>query len=121
IDAHLLKGFLEGERIRAEVRGEFIFSVRREVPITTDTCPSVWIWMIRIMTKRLSSSRLLLIWTRRLLKNPEHGAVRVVRKTTRSLQSVGAVESHVCRRHAARGLPGFWLRRSKERAGFPAR
>ncbi len=42
-DAHLLKGLLEGENIPAEVRGEFLYGVRGEVPITPDTCPSVWV------------------------------------------------------------------------------
>ena len=42
-DAHLLKGLLEGENIEAEVRGEFLYGVRGEVPITQDTCPSVWV------------------------------------------------------------------------------
>ncbi len=42
-DAHLLKGLLEGENIEAEVRGEFLYGVRGEVPIAEDTCPSVWI------------------------------------------------------------------------------
>ena len=42
-DAHLLKGLLEGANIEAEVRGEFLYGVRGEVPITEDTCPSVWI------------------------------------------------------------------------------
>ena len=42
-DAHLLKGLLEGENIETEVRGEFLFGVRGEVPITPDTCPSVWV------------------------------------------------------------------------------
>jgi hypothetical protein len=43
VDAHLLKGLLECERIDAEVRGEFLYGVRGEVPITPDTCPSVWV------------------------------------------------------------------------------
>jgi hypothetical protein len=42
-DAHLVKGLLEGENIDAEVRGEFLYGVRGEVPITPDTCPSVWV------------------------------------------------------------------------------
>lgn len=42
-DAHLLKGLLDGEKIEAEVRGEFLYGVRGEVPITPDTCPSVWV------------------------------------------------------------------------------
>jgi hypothetical protein len=42
-DAHLLKGLFEGENIEAEVRGEFLYGVRGEVPITPDTCPSVWV------------------------------------------------------------------------------
>ncbi len=42
-DAHLLRGFLEGETIESEVRGEFLYGVRGEVPISQDTCPSVWV------------------------------------------------------------------------------
>ena len=42
-DAHLLMGLLEGANIEAVVRGEFLYGVRGEVPITEDTCPSVWI------------------------------------------------------------------------------
>ena len=42
-DAHLLKGLLKGANIEAEVRGEFLYGVRGEVPITEDTCPSVWV------------------------------------------------------------------------------
>jgi hypothetical protein len=38
-----LKGLLEGENIEVEVRGEFLYGVRGEVPITPDTCPSVWV------------------------------------------------------------------------------
>ncbi len=40
-DAYLMKGLLEGEGIEAEIRGEFLWGVRGEVPITPDTCPSV--------------------------------------------------------------------------------
>jgi len=43
VDAHLLKGALEGENIQSTVHGEFLWSTRGEVPITTDTCPSVWV------------------------------------------------------------------------------
>lgn len=42
-DAHLLKGLLSGENMAVEVRGEFLYGVRGEVPITPDTCPSVWV------------------------------------------------------------------------------
>lgn len=42
-DAHLLKGLLEGEGVQAEVLGEFLYGVRGEVPVTQDTCPSVWV------------------------------------------------------------------------------
>ena len=42
-DAHLLKGLLAGDDIEAEVRGEFLYGVRGEIPITQDTCPSVWV------------------------------------------------------------------------------
>lgn len=42
-DAHLLKGFLEGANIEAEVQGESLWKLRGEIPITEDTCPSVWV------------------------------------------------------------------------------
>jgi hypothetical protein len=42
-DAHLLKGGLESEGIEAVVQGEFLWIARGEVPITTDTAPSVWV------------------------------------------------------------------------------
>ena len=43
IDAHLLKGALEGEQIEAIVQGDFLWGTRGEVPVTPETCPSVWI------------------------------------------------------------------------------
>jgi hypothetical protein len=43
IDAHLLKGALEGEQIKAIVQGDFLWGARGEVPVTPETCPSVWI------------------------------------------------------------------------------
>jgi hypothetical protein len=42
-DAHLLKGALKSEGIEAAVQGEFLWIARGEVPITTDTAPSVWV------------------------------------------------------------------------------
>jgi hypothetical protein len=42
-DAHLLKGLLEGENIQAVVRGEYLWGTRGEIPLTFDTCPSVWV------------------------------------------------------------------------------
>lgn len=42
-DAHLLKGLLEGENIPAEVRGEHLYAMRGHLPMTEDTCPSVWV------------------------------------------------------------------------------
>lgn len=38
-----MKGLLEGENIEVEVRGESLYGVRREVPITPDTFPSMWV------------------------------------------------------------------------------
>jgi len=43
-DAHLLKGLLESHGISCEVRGESLFRVRGELPLTTETAPSVWIF-----------------------------------------------------------------------------
>jgi len=42
-DAHLVRGLLESEGIKADVQGEFLWTARGEVPITTDTAPSVWV------------------------------------------------------------------------------
>jgi hypothetical protein len=39
--AHLLKGLLAAEGIEAIVVGEFAFSVRGEVPLTSETLPRV--------------------------------------------------------------------------------
>lgn len=43
VDAHLLRGVLEGEGVQAVVQGEFLWSARGEVPITGETSPSVWV------------------------------------------------------------------------------
>lgn len=43
-EAHLLKGILESYGISCEVRGEFLFAVRGELPVTPETAPSVWIF-----------------------------------------------------------------------------
>lgn len=43
VDAHLLKGVLESEGVRTVVQGEFLWSARGEVPITSETSPSVWV------------------------------------------------------------------------------
>lgn len=43
VDAHLLKGALEGEQIEAIVQGDFLWGARGEVPVTPETCPSAWI------------------------------------------------------------------------------
>ncbi len=41
-DAHLVKGLLEGEKIEAIVRGEFLWGVRGDVPLP-EAYPSVWV------------------------------------------------------------------------------
>lgn len=43
LEAHLVKGLLDAEGIEAFVRGEDLFGARGEVPVTSETCPSVWI------------------------------------------------------------------------------
>jgi Putative prokaryotic signal transducing protein len=43
INAHLLKGILEGENIEAIVQGEFLWGARGEISITPETSPSVWV------------------------------------------------------------------------------
>lgn len=42
-EAEFLKGILENEGIEAQVQGEWLFTVRGEVPLTSDTLPSVWV------------------------------------------------------------------------------
>ena len=43
LDAELVKGFLESHGIEAVVRGDAVFALRGEVPMTTDTLPTVWV------------------------------------------------------------------------------
>jgi hypothetical protein len=43
MDAHLVKGFLEAHGVAAVVRGETLFGVRGEAPMTADTLPTVWV------------------------------------------------------------------------------
>ena len=43
VDAHILKGLLESQGIKCEVKGEYLFGARGELPITPETAPSVWI------------------------------------------------------------------------------
>ncbi|MBI5895555.1 MAG: DUF2007 domain-containing protein, partial [Desulfobacterales bacterium] len=42
-EAHLLKGILASYGILSEVRSEFLFAGRGELPIGPETAPSVWI------------------------------------------------------------------------------
>ena len=42
-EAHLVKGLLEANGIAALVRGEAVFGLRGEVPVTTETLPTVWV------------------------------------------------------------------------------
>ena len=43
-EAHYLKGLLESQGIQCDVRGESLFGARGELPITTETAPSLWIF-----------------------------------------------------------------------------
>jgi hypothetical protein len=43
LEAHLIRGLLEGEGIAAEVHGEALFGLRPEIGIASDTLPAVWI------------------------------------------------------------------------------
>jgi hypothetical protein len=42
-EAHLVKGMLESNGIRAEVQGEALWGTRGETPVTPDTLPEVWV------------------------------------------------------------------------------
>ncbi|MFH2095754.1 MAG: DUF2007 domain-containing protein [Bacteroidota bacterium] len=42
-EAYLVKGLLESFHIPCEIRGESLFSIRGEIPITEDTLPTVWV------------------------------------------------------------------------------
>jgi hypothetical protein len=42
-EAYFVKDLLEAEGIDAEVRGEALFGMRGEAPVTPDTLPSVWV------------------------------------------------------------------------------
>lgn len=43
LEAELVRGLLEARGIRATVRGEALFSLRGQVPMTADTLPTVWV------------------------------------------------------------------------------
>lgn len=43
LDAELVKGFLEAHGIEAVVRGNAVFALRGEVPMTPETLPTVWV------------------------------------------------------------------------------
>ena len=43
-EAHYVKGLLESQGIPCEVRGESLFGARGELPITTETAPSIWVF-----------------------------------------------------------------------------
>lgn len=43
-EAHYVKGLLESQGITCDVRGESLFGARGELPITTETLPSIWIF-----------------------------------------------------------------------------
>jgi len=43
VEAHFVRGLLEREGIDAEVRGEALFGLLGEIPITSDTLTAVWI------------------------------------------------------------------------------
>lgn len=42
-EAHLVRGMLEAHGIAVDLRGEALFNVRGEVPVTPDTLPTVWV------------------------------------------------------------------------------
>jgi hypothetical protein len=42
LDAELVRGLLRSHGIEAVVRGEALFALRGQLPMTTDTLPSVW-------------------------------------------------------------------------------
>lgn len=43
IDAYLLQGALETQGIESIVQGDFLWSIRGEIPMTIETCPQVWV------------------------------------------------------------------------------
>ncbi len=53
-EAYFVKDLLEREGIDAEVRGEALFGMRGEAPVTPDTLPSVWVSEERQSEKALA-------------------------------------------------------------------
>jgi hypothetical protein len=43
VDAHLRKGVLEGAGLKVIVQGEALWGARGALPLTPETCPSVWV------------------------------------------------------------------------------
>lgn len=42
-EAHIVRGLLESRGIPSVVKGDVLFAVRGEIPLTEETAPSVWI------------------------------------------------------------------------------
>lgn len=42
-EAHMVRGILETHGIDCVVKGDVLFGARGEIPLTTETAPSVWI------------------------------------------------------------------------------
>ncbi|MEZ4280544.1 MAG: DUF2007 domain-containing protein [Myxococcota bacterium] len=43
VDAELVKGMLAAHAIEATIQGGAVFALRGEIPMTTDTLPTVWV------------------------------------------------------------------------------
>ncbi len=50
-EAHYIKGLLESQGIPCLVKGEALFGVRGELPLTVETAPSVWVTDISTFTQ----------------------------------------------------------------------
>jgi hypothetical protein len=53
-EAHIVCGLLEQQRISAEVRGEGVFGLKGELPLTDDTDPYVWLLQLDKANKALA-------------------------------------------------------------------
>lgn len=42
-EAHIIRGILESQGVRCEVRGEGIFGLKGELPCTQETDPTIWL------------------------------------------------------------------------------
>ena len=95
-EAHFLKGMLASQGIEAEIRAEALFSARGELPVTSDTCPSVWV----LDDSQLDRALLLIAEYERRERPPDTLGVRGVAQVAAKSLSPNSPNAGAAARHA---------------------